>query len=220
LSEMVNAVNIPVTLKMRTGWSPAHKNATTIAKMAEDVGVAALVVHGRTRACAFGGAAEYDTIAEIAGTTNLPVFANGDIDSPQKAAAVLDRTGAEGVMIGRAAQGKPWLCGEIAHFLETGTLLASPEAIDQLTILRNHVEQLHSFYGAFMGVRIARKHVGWYLQNRTDSRALRSAFNALECTTMQIKFIDQLMTESTDHGSCNRSYNRLYDRLYNKELAA
>lgn len=195
LTAVTEAVDVPVTLKIRTGVTPQQRNGVTIAKIAQDAGIAALAVHGRTRACAFGGEAEYDTIGSIVAATTIPVFANGDIDSPQKAAAVLEHTGADGVMIGRAAQGRPWLCGEIAHFLETGELLPSPGAIDQLAILRDHVAQLHSFYGDYMGVRIARKHVGWYLQNHTDARALRSAFNKLESASAQTTFIDQLMIE-------------------------
>jgi tRNA-dihydrouridine synthase B len=203
LDAVVAAVDVPVTLKIRTGVSPQARNGVAIARIAQAAGVAALAVHGRTRACAFRGEAEYDTIAAIARATTLPVFANGDIDSPQKAAAVLAHTGAAGVMIGRAAQGQPWLCGQIAQYIESGVLLPTPSPTDQLTVLREHVEQLHSFYGGFMGLRIARKHVGWYLQNRADAQTLRRAFNAIESDAAQLTFID-----------------RLVDMTHDKELAA
>lgn len=196
LRAVVDAVEVPVTLKIRTGTTPHNRNGATIARIAEDAGVAALAVHGRTRKCAFVGEVEYDTIADIVQATDFPVFANGDINSPEKAAAVLAHTGAAGVMIGRAAQGQPWLCGQIAHFLETGAKLASPSALDQLAILRRHVEQLHLFYGEPMGHRIARKHVGWYLQSRADARAMRHVFNQIECAAAQLTFIEQLMLTS------------------------
>lgn len=198
LRAVVGAVEVPVTLKIRTGTTPEHRNGATIAQIAEEAGIAALAVHGRTRACAFTGQVEYDTLTEIVRVTDFPVFANGDIDSPEKAAQILARTGASGVMIGRAAQGQPWLCGQIAHYLDTGVKLAPPSTTDQLTILRSHVEQLHSFYGELMGHRIARKHVGWYLQNRQDAKTTRRAFNQIDCAAAQLTFIEQLMLNS-DH---------------------
>lgn len=193
LRAVVTAVEVPVTLKIRTGTTRKARNGATIARIAEDAGIAALAVHGRTRQCAFAGEVEYDTIAEIARVTDFPVFANGDINTPEKAAAVLAHTGASGVMIGRAAQGQPWLCGQIAHYLETGAKLAAPTPLDQLTILRRHVEQLHSFYGEPMGHRIARKHFGWYLRSGTDATAIRRAFNQIDCASAQLTFIEQLM---------------------------
>jgi tRNA-dihydrouridine synthase B len=192
LVAVIAAVDVPVTLKFRTGISPDKRNGVTIARIAEDAGVAALAVHGRTRACAFSGCAEYDTIAAIVAATRIPVFANGDINSPQMAAKVIAHTGAAGVMIGRAAQGQPWLCGQIATHLETGMLATPPCAAQQFAILRGHITQLHQFYGDFMGVRIARKHVGWYWSARPDACELRNQFNRLAYPTEQLHFIDQL----------------------------
>ena len=186
------AVDVPVTLKIRTGISPQNRNGVTIARIAEDAGVAALAVHGRTRACKFTGKAEYDTIAEIVATTAIPVFANGDIDSPEMAAAVIAHTGAAGVMIGRAAQGRPWLCGQIATHLATGITPATPTKDEQRGILRRHIMQLHQFYGDFMGVRIARKHVSWYLSARADALEQRKHFNRLADPQEQLHFILQL----------------------------
>ncbi|MCB1688939.1 MAG: tRNA dihydrouridine synthase DusB [Halioglobus sp.] len=192
LNAVTAAVDVPVTLKIRTGTSPGNRNGPTIARIAEDAGVAALAVHGRTRACGFSGQAEYDTIANIVATTGIPVFANGDIDSPEMAAAVIRHTGAAGVMIGRAAQGKPWLCGQIAAHLETGRTPAAPTSEEQMGIIHRHVSQLHQFYGDFMGVRIARKHVSWYLAARADALAQRKLFNQLAHPQEQLHFILQL----------------------------
>jgi tRNA-dihydrouridine synthase B len=171
LSAVVKAVDIPVTLKIRTGWSPEERNGLTIAKIAEQSGISALAVHGRTRACAFKGQAEYDTIATIVNALTIPVFANGDIDSPEKAKAVLDYTGASAVMIGRAAQGNPWIFREINHYLQTGERLAQPAATEVCTVLQTHLQELHHFYDELMGVRIARKHVGWYLKQQSQRMA-------------------------------------------------
>jgi tRNA-dihydrouridine synthase B len=192
LLAVIAAVDVPVTLKMRTGIAPGARNGVSIARIAEDAGVAALAVHGRTRACAFTGSAEYDTIAAIVAATDLPVFANGDIDSPHQAAAVIAHTGAAGVMVGRAAQGQPWLCGQIATHLATGVTPPPPSAKQQLVILHHHVAQLHAFYGNFMGVRIARKHVGWYLGARADASEQRKLFNRLAYPEEQLHYIDQL----------------------------
>ncbi len=213
LAAVVAAVDAPVTLKIRTGPSPARRNGVDIARIAEDAGIAALAVHGRTRACGFTGEAEYDTIAAIVAATDLPVFANGDIDSPAKAAAVMAHTGAAGVMIGRAAQGRPWLCGQIADFLATGRAPADPSAELQRATLMRHVSDLHGFYGDFMGVRIARKHVGWFLQ--ADARGAnarganarganapgdqrRRSFNRLEQPAEQLNFIEELFQNKSD----------------------
>ncbi|MEZ5574033.1 MAG: tRNA dihydrouridine synthase DusB [Halioglobus sp.] len=192
LQAVVAEVDVPVTLKIRTGPTPCNRNGVTIARIAEDAGIAALAVHGRTRACAFSGAVEYDTIADIVAATDFPVIANGDIDSPEAAAAVLAHTRAAGVMIGRAAQGKPWLCGQIAAYLETGLTPAAPSIEQQLAILAHHVTQLHQFYGDFMGVRIARKHVGWYLNARSDAREQHKSFNRLAHPEEQLHYIDKL----------------------------
>ncbi len=196
LEAVVAAVAVPVTLKIRTGTSPEARNGVSIARIAEDAGVSALAVHGRTRACAFRGEAEYDTIARIVAAVDLPVFANGDIDSPSRAKAVLAHTGAAGVMIGRAAQGRPWLCGQIAGYLETGSVPPPPAPDRQRDILRRHVVSLHEFYGDYLGLRIARKHVGWFLQHRPGGDA-RRRFNALESTGGQLAFIDALDARPT-----------------------
>ncbi len=196
VAEILNAVtasvDVPVTLKIRTGTSPGHRNAVTIARIAEEAGIAALAVHGRTRACAFKGPVEYDTIAEVVHAVEIPVFANGDINSPQRAAAVMAHTGAAGVMIGRAAQGRPWLPGQIATFLETGAMQAEPAAEEQVAILLEHVTHLHDFYGDYMGLRIARKHVSWYLQQLEGYRQFKTVFNALEDPQQQLEQLQQI----------------------------
>lgn len=194
----VAAVEVPVTLKIRTGPSPEQRNGVTIARIAEEAGIAALAVHGRTRACAFRGEVEYDTIAAIVQAVEIPVFANGEIDSPGRAADVLKHTGAAGVMIGRAAQGRPWLCGQVAAFLATGSVPADPTLQQQFALLREHVVELHAFYGDFMGVRIARKHVGWYLQQHTRLANWRGVFNALESAAGQLQLIDRLAGDHTE----------------------
>ena len=163
LTAVVQAVTVPVTLKIRTGWDPAHRNAVTIARLAEDAGICMLAVHGRTRACGFHGEAEYDTIAEVKQAVSIPVVANGDIDSPEKARRVLDHTGADAVMIGRAAQGQPWLLGQVAAGLE-GRRLPAPGWTEKARVILAHVQALHAFYGPQAGVRIARKHIRWYLE--------------------------------------------------------
>ncbi|MEE8482577.1 MAG: tRNA dihydrouridine synthase DusB, partial [Acidiferrobacterales bacterium] len=162
LKSVVDSVNVPVTLKIRTGWDTDNRNGVAIARIAEDIGIQALAVHGRTRACAYRGDAEYDTIAAIKAAVSIPVIANGDITTPEKAKHVLDYTGADGVMIGRAAQGRPWIFREIQHFLETGEHLAEPSLIEIRTTLLEHVSNLYEFYGEYAGVRIARKHISWY----------------------------------------------------------
>lgn len=185
LAAVVGAVDVPVTLKIRTGWDHANRNGATIARMAEDAGIAALAVHGRTRVDLYKGEAEYATIAAIKASVAIPVFANGDIDSPQKARAVLDATGCDAVMIGRAAQGRPWIFREIDHYLRTGEELAAPDDREVESILLEHLDALHAFYGDEMGVRIARKHVGWYLATRPGEREFRAAFNQLACPQAQ-----------------------------------
>jgi tRNA-dihydrouridine synthase B len=199
LQSVVSAVDVPVTLKFRTGWSPDERNALTIARIAEDSGIAALALHGRTRACGFKGTAEYDTIAAVAQAVAIPVFCNGDIDSPQKAQAVLSYTGADAVMIGRAAQGRPWIFREIDHYLRTGETLFEPSLREVRDILCSHLRELYSFYGEFMGPRIARKHVGWYLQTLPDSVSFRQQFNQLDNAEEQHAsvqyFFEQLITK-------------------------
>ncbi len=164
LTAVVQAVTVPVTLKIRTGWDREHRNALNIARIAEDCGIAALAVHGRTRDQQYTGCAEYDTIAAVKASVRIPVLANGDIDTPQQAKFVLDYTGADAVMIGRAAQGRPWIFREIAHYLATGELLPEPSIVEVRAILLGHLHALHAFYGEEAGVRIARKHLGWYVK--------------------------------------------------------
>ena len=187
---VVNAVDVPVTLKIRTGWDPDNRNGEEIARIAEDCGIAALAVHGRTRACLYKGEAEYDTIRAIKQAVSIPVVANGDIDSPEKARYVLDYTGVDAVMIGRAAQGRPWIFREIRHFLETGTKLPPPDREEVRTLMNEHVTNLHQFYGAYLGARIARKHVGWYLDEEEAGREFRKHFNALDCADAQLEALE------------------------------
>ncbi len=179
------AVEVPVTLKIRTGWDQDNKNGVTIARIAEQEGINALAVHGRTRADRYNGDAEYDTIALIKQTISIPVFANGDIDSPFKAQQVLQHTGADGLLIGRAAQGRPWIFQEINHFLATGQLLPAISLNALESILLEHLELLHAFYGQPMGVRIARKHTHWYLASLPGAQQFRTTFNQLDCETAQ-----------------------------------
>jgi len=180
LEAVAGAVDVPVTLKIRTGWDRQNKNGLTVAKIAEQSGIAALAVHGRTRADLYTGDAEYDTIAAIKQAVSIPVFANGDIDTPLKARQVLSATGADALLIGRAAQGRPWIFREINHYLATGELLAPPGLAEIEDILLEHLSALHAFYGDVMGVRIARKHVGWYLATLPGAREYRARFNGLE----------------------------------------
>ncbi|WP_227520521.1 tRNA dihydrouridine synthase DusB [Marinobacter sp. LV10R510-11A] len=191
LKAVVSAVDIPVTLKMRTGWDQDNRNALAIARMAEDSGIQALAIHGRTRADKYNGDAEYDTIAQVKASVGIPVFANGDITSPEKARRILEYTGADGLLIGRAAQGSPWIFREILHFLETGEHLPAPPLNEVEQILSEHLAALHSFYGEPMGVRIARKHVGWYLQSHDPGKQFRNRFNALNDALEQKDSIQQ-----------------------------
>ncbi|HWI24099.1 MAG TPA: tRNA dihydrouridine synthase DusB [Lysobacter sp.] len=180
LEAVVGAVDVPVTLKIRTGWAADQRNALTIARIAEAAGIAALAVHGRTRDQQYTGVAEYDTIARIKSALSIPVIANGDIDSPRKAAFVLAHTGCDAVMLGRAAQGRPWIFREVAHYLATGDLLPEPMLAEVRDILLSHLEHLHAFYGEQAGVRIARKHLGWYAKDRPEhSDEQRAAFRAV-----------------------------------------
>jgi tRNA-dihydrouridine synthase B len=207
LEAVVRAVEVPVTLKMRTGWDAANRNGVAIARLAEALGVKALAVHGRTRVDLYQGDAEYNTIREIKQAVKIPVFANGDIDSGAKARAVLEETGADGVMIGRAAQGRPWIFREIRHFLITGRVLAPPDEREVRDIMISHLEQLYAFYGEHAGVRVARKHLGWYrdatfgetapAHRRHDSRfadggeadALFSRMRVAESASVQLELV-------------------------------
>ena len=187
LSAVVSAVDVPVTLKIRTGWAADQKNALTIARIAEDSGIAALAVHGRTRDQQYTGVAEYDTIAAVKAALRIPVLANGDIDSPEKAAFVLRHTGADAVMIGRAAQGRPWIFREVAHYLATGEHMPEPAVAEVRDILLAHLAHLHAFYGEESGVRIARKHLGWYARDRPENAAFRGVVNRATTATDQLR---------------------------------
>jgi len=191
LHSVVAAVELPVTLKIRTGWDTEHRNGVTIARIAEEAGIQALAVHGRTRSCGYKGEVEYDTIARIKEAIEIPVFANGDITTPQKAQEVLTYTGVDAVMIGRGAQGRPWIFREIDHYLRTGERLPEPSLAQVREILQGHLHALHAFYGEHMGVRIARKHVGWYLQSQPEGLAFRKLFNQLETAVEQVDAIDR-----------------------------
>ena len=192
LQSVVKAVDIPVTLKIRTGWDLQTRNAMAIARLAEDAGIQALTIHGRTRACLFNGEAEYDTIAEVVGSVDIPVIANGDITSPQQAKAVLAHTGAAALMIGRGAQGQPWLFDQIKDFLN-GETPSIPSRREVVAVMLEHLSAMHEYYGETMGVRIARKHVGWYLQKLQIERTHRKAFNQLPGSEQQLEFINQLL---------------------------
>ena len=185
LEAVVSAVDVPVTLKIRTGWASGQRNAPTIARIAETSGIAALAVHGRTRDQQYTGIAEYDTVAEIKSLVKIPVIANGDIDSPEKASLVLDATGCDAVMIGRAAQGRPWIFREVAHFLATGETLPPPSLREIRDVLLAHLDHLHAFYGELQGVRIARKHLGWYAKDRPENSAFRAVVNRAETAETQ-----------------------------------
>ncbi|HEX2668099.1 MAG TPA: tRNA dihydrouridine synthase DusB [Gammaproteobacteria bacterium] len=188
LEAVVAAVDVPVTLKIRTGVDREHKNGLGIARLAQDAGIQALAVHGRTRADLYKGEAEYETIRAIKAAVSIPVLANGDVDSPEKAKAVLEATGADAVMVGRAAQGRPWIFREIEHFLATGRHMAAPAPAEVCAIMLGHLDNLYSFYGEFSGVRVARKHIGWYLKTLPGSAGFRErvlrAETALEQQTI------------------------------------
>ncbi|QIQ21170.1 tRNA dihydrouridine synthase DusB [Zophobihabitans entericus] len=185
LSAVVSAVNVPVTLKIRTGWDIINKNCLEIAQIAEDCGIKALTIHGRTRACLFNGEAEYDSIKKVKQAISIPVIANGDITSPQKAKMVLEYTGADALMIGRAAQGKPWIFNDIQHYLQSGVVMPDKTIDEVEQIVTEHTHVLHQFYGDYKGLRIARKHVSWYLQGYTGNEQFRRLFNAIDETSQQ-----------------------------------
>ncbi|MDI9237371.1 tRNA dihydrouridine synthase DusB [Lysobacter sp. LF1] len=203
LEAVVKSVDVPVTLKIRTGWATDQRNAMQIARIAQDAGIAALAVHGRTRDQQYTGTAEYDTIAEVKAALSIPVFANGDIDSPHKAAQVLARTGCDAVLVGRAAQGRPWIFREIAHYLAHGELLPEPSLAEVRDVLLGHLEHLHAFYGEPSGVRIARKHLGWYAKDRPENAAFRSVVNRAESAEDQLRltrdYFDALIAGVVPH---------------------
>jgi tRNA-dihydrouridine synthase B len=184
---VAGAVEVPVTLKIRTGWDREHRNALNIARIAEDSGIAALSVHGRTRADKYEGEAEYATIAAVKAAVRIPVLANGDVTSPERARHVLDVTGADAVMIGRGAQGRPWIFREVAHYLATGEKLPEPTPAEVAAILLGHLEHLYAFYGEHAGVRIARKHLGWYAKDRPENAAFRHVVNRAESAGEQLR---------------------------------
>jgi tRNA-dihydrouridine synthase B len=197
---VVKAVEVPVTLKFRTGWSMESRNALTIARIAEEGGIAAIALHGRTRACMYTGEAEYDTIKAVKAAVGIPVMANGDIDSPQKAKRVLDYTGADAVMIGRAAQGRPWIFREIDHYLQTGEVLPAPEVAEIRDVLLGHLDDLYAFYGVERGSRVARKHIAWYTKGLRSSALFRARMNQLQSAGEQLEavrlFFDGLLEHS------------------------
>ncbi|MBC7858120.1 MAG: tRNA dihydrouridine synthase DusB [Burkholderiaceae bacterium] len=190
LDAVVRAVDVPVTLKFRTGWDRDNKNALRIAAIAAQAGVAMLTLHGRTRADRYNGEAEYDTIAAVKAAVAIPVVANGDITSPEKARFVLDHTGADAVMIGRAAQGRPWIFREVDHFLRTGELLPAPTVAEVRRLMDEHLRAHYAFYGEFLGVRTARKHIGWYVRELAGGEAFRRQMNLLESTEQQLIAVD------------------------------
>jgi tRNA-dihydrouridine synthase B len=193
---VVGAVDVPVTLKIRTGPDPQHRNALRIASIAQSAGIVALTVHGRSRACMFVGPVEYDTIAAVKRAVSIPVIANGDIDSPGKAREVLARTGADAIMIGRAAQGRPWIFREVAHHLATGEMLPAPTVAEARQLILEHLDDHYTFYGDEAGVRIARKHLGWYTRDLAGGVQARNEFNRAETTQSQtaavLRFFDGL----------------------------
>jgi tRNA-dihydrouridine synthase B len=211
LDSVVAAVEVPVTLKMRTGWDAHNRNAVRVAKIAESCGIQAISVHGRTRACGFAGNAEYDTIAAVKSEVGIPVIANGDIDSPEKAREVLSRTRADAIMIGRAAQGRPWIFREIEHFLVSGEHLPTPEVGEIHGVLVRHLHALYALYGEQSGVRIARKHISWYASKLAGAATFRQTMNRLETAREQLAAVDRFFTELAGLG----------ERLtYIEELAA
>jgi tRNA-dihydrouridine synthase B len=190
LQAVVGAVDVPVTLKFRTGWDRQNKNALRIARLAEQAGIAMLTLHGRTRADGYKGEAEYDTIRAVKAAVSIPVVANGDITSPEKAKFVLDYTGADAVMIGRAAQGRPWICREIDHYLRTGELLPPPLVAEVRQLMNEHLPAHYAFYGDYIGVRSARKHIGWYVEDLPGGEQFRQQMNLLESTGEQLAAVD------------------------------
>src|SRR6267154_1849131 len=195
LKAVVKAVNVPVTLKFRTGWDTGNKNALMVAKIAEDSGVQLLSLHGRTRACGFSGRAEYDTIREVKRSTRLPVVANGDITTPEEAKHVLEYTGADGIMIGRAAQGRPWIFREIWHYLSTGEKLPHPLVSEIHAVLLAHLHKLYAFYGRETGVKVARKHISWYTKGLAGSASFRHQMNQLETCEEQLDAVNRFFEQ-------------------------
>ena len=211
LEAVVGAVDVPVTLKIRTGWDKANRNAVNIARIAESSGIQALAIHGRTRACAYTGDAEYDTIRAVKAEVKIPVIANGDITTPEKAQRVLEHTGADAIMIGRAAQGRPWLFREIGHFLKTGTHQLAPQVDEIQTVLNEHMQDLYQFYGEYTGLRVARKHISWYTKGLHGSAVFRHRMNQLESVHEQMHAVEEFFEEQKSSSA------RL---LYEEDVAA
>lgn len=193
LDAVVNAVDVPVTLKIRTGWDPENRNCLEIANIAEQAGISALTIHGRTRSCLFEGEAEYDSIKAVKQAVSIPIIANGDITSAEKAKRVLDYTQADAVMIGRGSLGRPWLFSEIGKFFEKGDLVSTLSLNDKCQLMLQHIENLHQFYGEEKGYRIARKHVGWYVEQLKPNANFRRTFNALDSTKEQLKALEDFV---------------------------
>jgi tRNA-dihydrouridine synthase B len=214
LEAVVPAVKVPVTLKFRTGWNRENKNALRIARIAEQAGIQMLTLHGRTRADGYTGDAEYDTIAAVKAAVKIPVVANGDITTPEKARYVLDKTGADAVMIGRAAQGRPWIFREIDHFLRTGEHLPAPLVAEVRKLMDEHLQAHYAFYGEFLGVRTARKHIGWYVRDLPGGEEFRQEMNRLESTAEQLRAVDSFFESQWKYG------DRLQYRLAEEPLAA
>jgi tRNA-dihydrouridine synthase B len=200
LEAVVGAVSVPVTLKIRTGWDRDHRNALIVARIAERSGIQALAIHGRTRACGYSGEAEYDTIAAVKNEIGIPVIANGDITTPERVKHVLEYTGADAVMIGRAAQGRPWMFREISHFLATGTHLPPPAVTEIHRVLVAHLHDLYEFYGEHTGVRVARKHISWYTRGLAGSAAFRHAMNQLQTCAEQLAAVNEFFAELSGQG--------------------
>ena len=200
LDSVVGAVDVPVTLMIRTGWDRDHKNALVIARLAENAGIQALAIHGRTRACAYNGKAEYETIAAVKDHVKIPIIANGDIRTPEEAKRVLEYTAADAVMIGRAAQGRPWIFREISHYLATGNHLPLPEVNEIHHVLVNHLYDLYDFYGEYSGVRIARKHISWYTKGLIGSAVFRHAMNRLQTTDQQLSAVNEFFISLSGYG--------------------
>jgi len=213
LQAVINAIDIPVTLKYRTGWNRENRNAVTIAKIAEAAGIAMLTLHGRTREDAYHGKAEYETIAQVKKTVSIPVVANGDIDSPEKAEKVLKATGADAVMIGRAAQGRPWIFREIVHYLETGEIMLPPAVGEVRQLMHQHLLDHYTFHGEIIGVRSARKHIGWYINSLPGSNVFKKQINQIDSCEEQLRSVDAFFESQLEYGERLQYRNQTQESL-------